>query len=138
MVYKTPRDYATWAREKRSQRMASGADPASIILQSELRTRIPREKNESPADYVKRYAETMNAMIRDGVTILNDQTTADVVPDGFGTADGRYFNLGPGSGATKGEYREFGEWFRQFCDGGEVGEVPERWKKFEKPAHGDA
>lgn len=137
MVYKTPQDYATRAREERSRRIAEGADPASIILQSELYTRIPREENEDRIAYVQRYCETMNAMIRSGVVILNDRITADVLPDSFSTADGRQFDLGPGSGATKGEYREFGEWFTRVCDEGEMGEVPERWRKFEKPAPGN-
>ncbi|OAG07644.1 uncharacterized protein CC84DRAFT_1163767 [Paraphaeosphaeria sporulosa] len=134
MVYITPRDYASSARQSRSQHIAEGADPASIILQSELSTRIPRHENESPADYVKRYSETMNAMIRSGVKILNDECIADQVPDTF-SAGGKVFDLGPGSGATKGEYREFGEWFEEACGrGGELGEVPARWRRFEKPA----
>ena len=71
-------------------------------------------------------------MIRRGITILNDQCTADTVAPGFETSDGRCFDLGPGSGATKGEFREFSRWFEEVSETGQMYEVPERWLKFEK------
>jgi hypothetical protein len=133
MVYKTPRNYASWAREERSRLIAEGADPDSVILMSEIRNHVPKREDDSDTDYVQRYVETMNAMTKRGVAILNDKIIADVVPDSF-TGGERSFDLGPGSGATKGEYREFGDWFNRFLDGAEMNEVPERWKKFEKAA----
>ncbi|KAJ5273430.1 hypothetical protein N7478_008555 [Penicillium angulare] len=135
MVYETPKDYAIFARRERERRIAEGADPNSVIFQSEIRNHVPRQEGEPPAEFVKRYSQTMNSMIQRGVVILNDQCTADVVASGFDTADGRYFDLGPGSGATKGDFRKFSEWFDE-SEGGELNEVPERWLKFEKPAQG--
>lgn len=136
MVYETPRDYATSARQERDRRIAEGASPDSVIFQSELRNHIPRQEGESPTDFGKRYAETMNAMIGRGVCILNDQCTADVVASGFMTADGRFFDLGLGSGATRGEFREFRQWFSKMSKAGQMHEVPEKWLRFEKPAKG--
>lgn len=134
MVYETPRDYATYARQERDRLIAEGADPDSVIFESELCNHILRREGESSADFAKRYSTTMNAMIGRGVSILNDQCTADVVASGFRTADGRFFDLGPGSGATKGEFREFIQWFSEMSEEGQMHEVPEKWLKFEKPA----
>ncbi|KAJ9194966.1 hypothetical protein DTO166G4_6087 [Paecilomyces variotii] len=136
MVYETPQDYATSARQERDRLIAEGADPNSVILQSELRNHILRQEGESSADFAKRYAETMKGMIDRGVSILNDQCIADVVASGFRTADGRFFDLGPGSGATKREFREFSQWFPEMSEEGRIHEVPEKWLKFEKPAKG--
>nr|POF17503.1 short-chain dehydrogenase/reductase tropg [Quercus suber] len=111
MVYRTPRDYATLARGQRDRLIAEGADPDPIILLSEIRNHVPAREGEPSADFAKRYVETMKAMMSLGVSVLNDQFTADVVASGFATPDGRHFDLGPGSGATKGEFREFREWF---------------------------
>ncbi|KAE8423829.1 hypothetical protein BDV36DRAFT_289926 [Aspergillus pseudocaelatus] len=133
MVYETPRDYATSARQERDRLIAEGADPGSVILQSEVRNHVPQRDGDSPADFAKRYVETMKAMISRGVSILNDQCTADVVPSGFETTDGRFFDLGPGSGATKWEFRQFSQWFSQELETGQIHEVPEKWLKFEKP-----
>ncbi|RMJ21141.1 hypothetical protein PHISP_07990 [Aspergillus sp. HF37] len=135
MVYETPRDYATSARQGRDRLIAEGADPDSVIFQSELRNHILRQEGESSADFAKRYAETMNAMIGRSVSILNDQCTTDVVASGFRTADGRFFDLGPGSGATKGEFREFSRWFSKKSEAGQMHEVS-KWLKFEKQAKG--
>ncbi|KAK6004237.1 hypothetical protein QM012_009087 [Aureobasidium pullulans] len=135
MVYKTPKDYATSARQSREHLIAQGSDPSTIILLSELPNHIqPRQENESLDDFAKRYSQTMNAMIKKGTRILNDQCTADVVASVFGTADGRVFDLGSGSGATKKEFREFGEWFKGIPKMGQkvMVEVPERWLKFER------
>ncbi|GAD92480.1 hypothetical protein PVAR5_1072 [Paecilomyces variotii No. 5] len=132
MVYETPRDYATSARQERARLIAEGADPDSVILQSEVRNHIQRQEGESPADFTKRYVATTKDMINSGVSILNDQCTADVVASGFRTPDGRFFDLGPGSGATKGEFREFSQWFSEMAEAGQLHEVPERWLKFEK------
>ena len=132
MVYETPRDYATLARQERDRLIAEGADPDSVIFQSELGNHIIRQEGEPSADFVKRYTETMNAMIGRGVSILNDLCTRDVVASGFGTGDGRFFDLGPGSGATKGEFREFSQWFSEMSKSGQKFEVPEKWLKFEK------
>ncbi|KAG9532637.1 hypothetical protein KCU93_g1023, partial [Aureobasidium melanogenum] len=133
MVYETPVDYATSARQKRERLIAQGTDPNTIILQSELHNHIPQgRKDESTSDFAKRYSQAINAMITSGVSILNDQCTADVVASAFGTADGRFFDLGPGSGATKKEFREFGKWFEEVSKTGQVVQVPDRWLKFEK------
>ncbi|KAE8315419.1 hypothetical protein BDV41DRAFT_574793 [Aspergillus transmontanensis] len=98
MVYETPRDYATSARQERDRLIAEGADPDSVILQSEVRNHVPRQEGESSADY-----------------------------------DGRFFDLGPGSGATKREFREFSEWFSEVMEAGQTYDVPEKWLKFETP-----
>ncbi|KAE8142327.1 hypothetical protein BDV38DRAFT_236364 [Aspergillus pseudotamarii] len=133
MVYVTPRDYATSARQERDRLIAEGADPNSIIFQSEVKNYVPRQDGDSPTDFAKRYVETMKAMIGRGVSILNDQCTADMVPCGFETTDRRFFDLGPGSGATKREFREFSQWFSEVSEKGQMYEVPEKWLKFEKP-----
>lgn len=75
-------------------------------------------------------------MIRRGITILNDQCTTQVMASRFRTADGRVFDLGPESGATKGEFREFSQWFSELSKDREVHQVPEKWLKFEKLAKG--
>lgn len=134
MVYETPHDYRASALRERERLLAQGADPDSIILISELPSHIPRREGESNADYNKRYSATLNAMIQRGVSIMNDKSIANVVASRFCAADGRTFDLGPGSGATKGEFREFGQWFADGAEAGQVPEVPEKWKKFEKPA----
>lgn len=133
MVYETPRDYATSARQERDWLITMGADPDSVILESEICNYIPRQAGEPVIDYGKRYVETINDMIRNGVMILNDETTADVVASGFVTSDGRTFNLGPGSGATKGDFRAFSQWFKEVAKAGGMYEVPERWSRFEEP-----
>lgn len=103
------------------------------ILQSEVPLYVPKVEGEAPADYAKRYSDTMNSMIRRGVSILNDQCTADVVPDGF-SAGGRHFRLGPNDGVTKGEYRDFENWFSSL-DHERVDReglvVPERFRRWE-------
>ncbi|KNG86740.1 hypothetical protein ANOM_005893 [Aspergillus nomiae NRRL 13137] len=132
MVYETPQDYATSARQERDRLIAEGADPDSVVLQSEVKNYVPRQDGDSSTDFVKRYVEIMNAMIGRGICILNDQCTADMVPTGFGPIDGRFFDLGPGSGATKREYREFSEWFSEASETVRIYEVPEMWLKFEK------
>lgn len=132
MVYTTPRDYATWARNERERLIQDGADPASVILSSEVRNHVPRREGESPADYTKRYVDVMNGMLTRGVKILNDQTTADQVPDQFRCSGGT-FDLGPSSGATKREYREFTQWLDKARKEDTFPEVPEQWKKFQKP-----
>ncbi|KNG84344.1 hypothetical protein ANOM_009499 [Aspergillus nomiae NRRL 13137] len=134
MVYEIPHDYAVSARQERDHLLAAGVSPDSVILQSEIGNQIPQVEGESPADFAKRYAETMNDMIAHGVCILNDQCIADAVPSGFETIDGKFFDLGPGSGATKGEFREFSRWFDETLEAGQMHEVPEKWLKFEKPA----
>lgn len=91
MVYEKRKDYATLARQSRDHLITEGVDPDSIIFQSDLRNRILRREDESPADFAKRYVETINAMIGRGITILNDQCTIQVVASRFRTADGRMF-----------------------------------------------
>lgn len=132
MVYETPRDYGSWARQERDRRVASGTDPSMVILQSKVRDYVPRLDDESGADFVKRYCSTMSSMIARGVAILNDQCTADVVASSFRTGDGRRFDLGPGSGATKGEFRKFGRWFSESTKADTIFEMPEQWKRFQK------
>ncbi|CAI6098990.1 hypothetical protein V2G26_013082 [Clonostachys chloroleuca] len=135
MVYETPRNYRAEARQERDRLIAQGADPDAIILQSELHNFIPQKENESPEDFAKRYVEQVNNMINRGVQILNDQCTADVEASVFKTADGRTFDLGPGSGATRREFREFNQWFYEVSDVGQLEDVPEKWARFEKPAN---
>lgn len=132
MVYETPRDYATSARKERDWLISMGADPDSVILQSEVCNYVPQNPEEPLSEYGKRYVETMKHMIQNGVMILNDLTTGDVEASGFGTSDGRRFNLGPGSGATKGDFRAFTQWFHEVAEAGGIYEVPERWSRFEE------
>lgn len=134
MVYVTPKDYATIARQTRDQLISEGADPDSVIFQSDLPKIIQRLEGELPNEFAKRYSATTNDMIKRGVIILNDKCTADVVASRFGIRGGRRFDLGPGSGATKKEFREFSGWFSNIVRGGEVPEVPEKWLKFEMQA----
>jgi len=136
MVYEKSKDYATSAHQSRDHPIAEGVDPDSIIFQSDLRNRILRREDESPADFAERYRETINAMIGRGITILNDQCTTEVVASRFRTADGRIFDLGPGSGTTKREFREFSQWFSEISRARQVHQVPEKWLKFEKLAKG--
>lgn len=136
MVYKTSHDYATSARQERECFIAKGANPDSVIFTSELHNHIPRLEGESPADSSRRYNETINAMRGRGVVILDDQCTADVRASGFGTADGTFFDLGPGSGVTKGEFRQFSQWFSKIAKAEQTYEVPEKWLRFEKPDEG--
>lgn len=77
----------------------------------------------------------MKAMIASGVSILNDQIKTNREPSSFVTTDGRFFNLGPESGATREQYHQFREWFDQtpHTPGAPL-EVPEKWQKFEKKA----
>lgn len=140
MVYETRKDYAAIARQTRDQLIAEGADPDSVIFQSNLPNIIQRREGESSADFQKRRFETMRDMRSRGITILNDQCTSHVVASRFGLPGGRRFDLGPGSGATKREFREFREWFTDIVKAGkargvpEVPEVPEKWLKFEMQA----
>lgn len=136
MVYEYYMDYATSALQNRDNLIAEGVDPDSIIFQSDLRNRILRREGESPAEFAKRYVETVNAMIQRGITILNDQCTTQVMASGFRTADRRVFDLGPESGATKGEFREFSQWFSEISKARQVHQVPEKWFKFGKLAKG--
>jgi len=134
MVYVTPVDYANEARQERDRLVAEGVDPDSIILMSEVENHVPqREDRQSSVDLAASWVETLRAMTGQGITILNDQSTADVVPGGYVTPDGRYFDLGPGSGATKGEYREFVQWWERASAASEPEDVPLKWLKFEKP-----
>ncbi|KAJ5771981.1 hypothetical protein N7520_002510 [Penicillium odoratum] len=133
MVYTIPKDYATLARQERDSLLAEGVDPDSIILMSELHNQVPREENDSVNEYTKRYANTLMDLTRRGCRILNDRITAEALPDTFHTVSGKVFDLGPDSGATKGEYREFNRWLLG-VQGVEQIEVPEKWLRFEKPA----
>ncbi|KAJ5541533.1 hypothetical protein N7494_006609 [Penicillium frequentans] len=135
MVYRIPKDYATIARQERHSLLAEGADPDSVILQSELHNYVPRRENDSVDQYTKRYADTMMDLTRRGVQILNDMLTGDMMPGTFGTASGKVFDLGPESGSTKGEYREFRRWLLGVQEAEQI-EVPEKWLKFEKPGEG--
>lgn len=135
MIYDFPRDYGSEARQQREDLLSEGADPDSIILISDLHNKMPpRGEDESVDQYTKRFAETWKAMSQSGIHVLNDDMKGDSVPTGFNTPDGRAFDLGPNSGATKGEYRAFCQWFQKASLADNVGEVPEKWQKFEKPA----
>lgn len=131
MVYETPYDYAADARQKRDWLLSMGADPDTMVLQSEIKNHVPPGDNEPGAECAARYVATMKDMIKRNVMILNDQSTGDSVATGFGLPDGRHFDLGPKSGVTKGEFRAFGQWWIGVYDAdGEI-EVPERWLKFQ-------
>ncbi|KUL88334.1 hypothetical protein ZTR_05025 [Talaromyces verruculosus] len=137
MVHETREDYGPSARAWRDQLIADGADPESIIFQSTLRNQMPRLEGESSADFEKRCVKTMFDMKKRGITVLNDQWTTVIVASTFVMAGGRRFDLGPGSGVTKREFREFREWCAEVAKAGEkVPEVPERWLKYEKQAEG--
>lgn len=134
MVYYEPKDYATWAQAEKARLLAAGEE---AILQSEVPSYIPgprpaKDDHEGWKVFAQRYSDTMNDMIRRGVSILNDQCTGDVVASGFHVG-GRRFNLGEGRGVTKGEFRDFGIWFDSVLDRDEGEElvVPERWLKYE-------
>lgn len=136
MVHETRKDYGPSARAWRDQLIADGVDPESIIFASDLRNQIPRQEGESSTDFEKRYAKSMFDMIKRGITVLNDQWTTEIVASTFVMAGGRRFDLGPGSGVTKREFREFHEWFSEAARAKQVYEVPEKWAKFEKRAEG--
>ena len=131
MVYETPNDYATWARGEKAGMLSRGEE---AILQSEVSGLVSRREDEPVADFAKRWSDMHNDLIHRGVSILNDQCTADVVASGFGMEGGRTFDLGPGKGVTKGEFRDFGRWWdeRVWVESGE-GEVvvPERFLRWE-------
>jgi hypothetical protein len=135
MVHFTPIDFAATARAERDRLVAQGTDPGSIIFMSEFSQRFPQQEGESNRDFSHRRSTTMQAMVADDVVILNDQGTGNRVPDVFPSKDGRTFDLGPNSGVTKGEYREFTKWFYQVwrAEAGPEYEVPERWLKFVRP-----
>lgn len=137
MVHETRKDYGPSARAWRDKLIADGADPDSIIFASTLRNQMPRREGESSADFQKRFVKTMFDMKKRGITVLNDQWTTSIVASTFGMAGGRRFDLGPGSGVTKREFREFSEWWAEAAKAGQkVHEVPEKWLKFEKQAEG--
>lgn len=128
MVHYIPKDYRSWAFAERETLQSQGEE---VVLMSELPTLIPREPDESGTEYVRRYTNKMNEMIRRGVSILNDQCNGDVAPNLF-TVGGHDFDVGPESGITKRQYREFGEWIGSE-EAGEKGYegVPRRFLKFE-------
>ncbi|CEJ89737.1 hypothetical protein VHEMI05562 [[Torrubiella] hemipterigena] len=131
MVYETPYDYAADARQQRDWLLSLGADPNTMVLQSEIKNHVPPRDNEPDAEYAAHYLTTMKDMIKRDVMILNDQSTGDSVATGFWLPDGRHFDLGPESGVTKGEFKAFGQWWIGVYDvEGEI-EVPERCLKFE-------
>lgn len=130
MVHIQPNDYRSWALEERTKLQAEGEE---VVLMSELGSLIPRNPDEPVCDYAKRYSDTMNAMVQRGVAILNDQTTADVVPGWFFVGE-HEFNVGPDSGITKKEYREFEEWLGGGDDEDQAEKystLPEEFKTFE-------
>lgn len=128
MVYTTPVDYRSWALEQRPVLEAQGEE---VVLMSEIFTHVgPRCPDESPEEYGKRYTDTMNAMIARGVKILNDQGTADMAPT-MASIGGHRFDIGPESGITRKEYREFGDWlWSDEAESKGFEGVPERFMKF--------
>lgn len=135
MVHYEPKDNRSWALSEREKRRSQGEE---VVLMSELPSLISREPNQSNADYAKRYVDKMKELANRGVAVLNDQCTGDVAPDVF-SIGGHDFDVGPQSGVTKKEYREFGEWLgsEEAEEKGYEG-VPERFLKFEKRANGRA
>lgn len=127
MIHKVPKDYRTSALRDRARLEAEGQEG---ILQSELPSHIRRQPDESDEEYTKRFADMMNSMIQRGVHILNDKTTHDVAPNSF-IVHGREFNVGPESGITKGEYREFSRWMGSKAGAEGYEGVPEEFRKFE-------
>jgi hypothetical protein len=131
MVHSTPRDYKTWARQERERMIAEGTDPKDVMMQSEV---FRHQPGETPEEMTKRIKATFKEVRSRGVMVLNDMCVADVKPDTF-QIGGRRFVLGPKSGVTKGEYRQFGEWFARMAEQGDElrEEVPEKFLKFEQP-----
>ncbi|KAK5168997.1 uncharacterized protein LTR77_006306 [Saxophila tyrrhenica] len=127
MVHTTPSDHATWA-PKEVERLRSEGKEA--MLMREIPSQIPREEGESGADYAKRFSEYMNNLIRRGVSIMDDQITHNAAPNQF-TIGEHEFDVGPHSGITKREYREFGDYL--FSEGATYDGIPERFLKFEVP-----
>lgn len=128
MIHTYPVDSRTSALRNRVRLETEGKE---VILQSELPFHIPRRPNESDGDYTKRFSDTMNSMIERGVYILSDKITRNSAPTVF-TVYGREFDVGPESGITKGEYRDFSQWMgsKQAKEGGYEG-MPQRFRKFE-------
>lgn len=128
MIHTYPVDYRANALRNRVLLEAEGKE---VFLQSELPSHIPRQPNESDVDYTKRFSDTMNSMIQRGVYILSDEITHDIAPSIFDIY-GREFDVGPESGITKGEYRDFSQWMgsKQAEEEGYEG-MPERFRKFE-------
>ncbi|KAF3387955.1 hypothetical protein DPV78_012189 [Talaromyces pinophilus] len=112
MVHETRKDYGPSARAWRDQLIAT----ALILSLSSSKAPYAikcHDKKASPLPTLKSVAST------------------------FVMAGGRRFDLGPGSGVTKREFREFREWCAEVVKAGEkVHEVPERWLKYEKQAEG--
>ena len=125
MVHVTPADNAITAPVERDRLRSEGQE---AYLMSEIPTLIPRREGEAGGDYAKRYSEYMNSLIARGVSILADNVTHNAAPNAF-TVDGHTFDVGPHSGITKKEYREFGDWLAS--EGASYSEVPERFKRFE-------
>lgn len=128
MIHTYPLDSYTNALRHRDRLKAEGKE---VILQSELPSHIPRQPDECGGDYIKRFSDTMNSMIQRGVYILNDEITHNTAPNIFDIFD-REFDVGPESGITKGEYRDFEEWMgsKRAEEEGYKG-MPERFRKFE-------
>lgn len=124
MVYCTPVDYASSAKRERDELRNQGEE---AVLMSEISSLIPRRDGESDGDYAKRYSDGMNDMIRRSVLILNDKTTHECQPNFF-YIDGHGFDVGPNSGITKKEYREFDEWTVEDVS---YADIPERFLKYE-------
>jgi hypothetical protein len=90
---------------------------------------------------MKRYSDNMNAMIRRGVSILNDLLTADMVPSGFRPfvapdSGPRSKNLPSSVRNPDGTISAVSRSFRilEVSVAGQTYELPEKWLKFEKPA----
>lgn len=128
MIHTYPVDYRTNALRERVRLESEGKE---VIFQSELSSHIPRQPDESDGDYAKRFSDTMNGMIQRGVHILGDKITHNTAPNLF-SIYGREFDVGPESGITKGEYRDFSQWMgsKQAEEEGYEG-MPEIYRKFE-------
>ncbi|KAK3051359.1 hypothetical protein LTR09_007382 [Extremus antarcticus] len=128
MVHVTPSDNATWAPKEKEKLISKGKES---VLMSELPGLVgPKRDDETGADYAKRYSNYLNDLIRRGVSVLGDTITHNSAPNGA-TIDDHEFDIGPNSGITKKEYREFGDWMSG--EGASYSDTPERFLKFEVP-----
>jgi len=148
MIYEIPVDFAAYARDERERLVADGASPDSIVFEYEVSNYVAHLEGESPEDYAARYVHTYHDMMNRGVVIEFPkwQTVSTVWARHWLPGDGRhYLDLGPESGVTRGEYREFWKWYDeaydQWWDQGwdekeenweapEPFPVPEEWLKF--------
>ncbi|KAB8258623.1 hypothetical protein BDV32DRAFT_151248 [Aspergillus pseudonomiae] len=87
---------------------------------------------EIPHDYAVSARQERDHLIAAGVSLLMPSSYKANMTDMIALSN--VFRFGPGSGATKGEFRGFSRWFEDMLEAEQMHEVPEKWLKFEKPA----